>query len=446
MNFSRKATNKETEIDIQDYYAIKFSSLWRGFKQEHLSFFALCLYFFFEYVRPQSIYPIIDVVPWAQITLIVTIVAAFFDKSVTWVSNIENKLIILLLFIIILSGVFAFNSSVSLANAVFFLNWFIVYFLVINILNTEKRLFIFILLFLLFNFKMSQHGFLSWTQRGFSFSGWGLAGAPGWFANSGEFAITLLIFISLAASFIFGIHVYLGRYMKFFLYLMPITGFISILGTSSRGGQLGLAVMGFWLLLKWKHRIRAIIVLTVLFIVVGNLIPEEQIQRFRNSGEDNTSLQRIAYWKLGMDIMQEYPLLGIGYYNWRDYLNYIEPDGIGVLRKNELAHNTYIQAGSELGFIGLLVYITMIVIILSINASTRKLAMSADKKFLCSITYGLDAGLIGYLVSSFFISTLYYPFFWVQLALSVAVFSVVNGEFSVNIRKNGRQKIFFSDE
>ena len=78
------------------------------------------------------------------------------------------------------------------------LTWVLVYFLTISIVNTEKRMIIFLLFYFLFNFKMSQHGTISWASRGFSFAGWGLVGSPGWFRNSGEFAIQMIIFGSLA--------------------------------------------------------------------------------------------------------------------------------------------------------------------------------------------------------------------------------------------------------
>ena len=50
---------KTVDIGISDLYAMKFASLWQALKQEHLSLWMLCFYFLFEYVRPQSLYPVI---------------------------------------------------------------------------------------------------------------------------------------------------------------------------------------------------------------------------------------------------------------------------------------------------------------------------------------------------------------------------------------------------
>ena len=244
MKLPQNSKNREP-IDIGDFYAIRIKSLWRGLKQEPLSFWFLIAYFFFEYVRPQQIYPAIDIIPWSQITLLATAIYVYSDRSVRWVSNIENKLFILFCFIIVLSSIFAFKPSASWAYWKTMFNWFLVYFLVILIVNSEKRMFLFTLFYLLFSFKMAQHGFISWASRGFSFTSWGLIGAGGWFQNSGEFAVQMLIFSTLSAAFVMALREHWqGRLKRWFFYMMPFTGVMSVMGASSRGAQLGLAVIG----------------------------------------------------------------------------------------------------------------------------------------------------------------------------------------------------------
>ena len=323
-----------------------------------------------------------------------------------------------------MSGIFAFDPSVSWDHWVFFLNWFLVYFLVINIVNTEKRLFVFILLFLLLSFKMAQNGAVTWALRGFSFTDWGLVGAAGWFRNSGEFSIQMLIFVSLSIAFIVAIKEKWGPYKKYFFYLMPITGFLSIIGSSSRGAQLALVVIGLFLLLKWKQRTRAIIILSLVILAVFVLLPDEQVQRFVDVEDDINYLQRVAYWEYGLRLMNEYPVLGIGYYNWLDYVAYKVPEGLGPRGMGELPHNIFIQIGAEAGYIGLLIFLSMVFFLFRLNASTRAAAKVCKNDFLYFLSYGLDAGCLGYLVAGFFVTVFYYPFFWVQMALSVAVYSI----------------------
>ena len=107
-------------------YALKLGALWRALKNEHISFWMLCIYFFFEYVRPQSLYPVIDVLPWAQIFLLASLITAFTDKSVQWTKNALNRWLLLFTFVIILSGVFAFRPAVSIDYWTVFGGWLVV--------------------------------------------------------------------------------------------------------------------------------------------------------------------------------------------------------------------------------------------------------------------------------------------------------------------------------
>ena len=404
---------------------------------ESAAFWMLCAYLMFEYVRPQSVYPAIDVLPWPILSLILTAVTVFFDKSVKWVSSTETPLFLGFFMIVLLSGVFAFRSSLSWAQIDVVINWLLVYFLVINIVNTEKRFFIFILFFLLASFKMSQHGFMTFARRGFSFADWGAVGGPGWFHNSGEFAIQMTIFVPLSICFILCLRNYWGRIKKIFFYMMPVTGLVSVVATSSRGAQLAIVVAGAWFVLKNKLGIKALLGMAVLGIALYLFLPEEQMERIREMGQDETSLQRLAYWNFGLDVIADHPLLGIGYSNWVNYCYFINPQGLGVLAKCEVCHNIFIQAASELGIPGLLVFILMALSVFVINARTRNYARQAENKFLIYMAHGLDGGLIGYLVSGFFVTVLFYPFFWVQMSMTVALNAIARSQVGTQQKPGG---------
>ena len=423
---------------MSDLYAIKIGAMWRALKLEHLSLWLLCIYFFFEYVRPQSLYPVIDVLPYAQIFLFLTIISAFADPSVKWVSSFGSKLMFIFALVIVLSSIFAFRPGASLDNYVFFLNWFILYFLVLTIVNTETRLFLFLCAFFLFNLKMAQHGFFSWMQRGFAFTSWGLTGSPGWFRNSGEFAIEMLIFTPLATVFVIALRDRWSRNKKWLMYFLPVAGAVSIIGTSSRGGQLGLLAIALWMMVKSKKRIKALLIFCIVGYLLFLLIPAEQMQRFEEMGDDETSLQRMAYWGYGWKIMNDYPVLGVGYFNWLDYMFFIEPNGVGPKMIVELPHNIFFQAGAELGYTGLVIFIVMIMASFMMSISTRKMTKDAND-FMFYLSYGLDAGMVGFLAAGFFVTVLYYPFFWVQYAMIMTLHSVAKKQY-INRKSKAKKR------
>ena len=87
----------------EDFYVFKFGVMWRYFKKQHLSFWMICGYLFVEFVRPQSLFPAIDILPWAQLLLLGACIGAFTDPTVKWVSSPANKWIILFQLFIIIS-------------------------------------------------------------------------------------------------------------------------------------------------------------------------------------------------------------------------------------------------------------------------------------------------------------------------------------------------------
>jgi len=424
-------SRKHAEVDIKDYYALNVGAMYRGLKKESWAFWWLCIYFFFEYVRPQNIYTVIDFLPWTQLALLATLIAVRSDRTIRWVKSPANTTIILFYLLVLLSALFAFRPSVSWDKIDIAVNWIVVYFLIITIVNTERRFFIFLLLFLLANFKMSQFGFLSFAMRGFSFQGWGVSGSPVWFQNAGDFALQMTIFVPLAIVFVYQLKKYWGRAKKLLMYLLPFTGLVTIVASSSRGGQLGLAGAAVWYLLKSRLGFKSLIGIIIAGWLLYQIAPPEMLQKFESAGEDGTSQARLAFWGYGMQVIKDFPVLGIGYDNWLDYCWFVKPGGFGLnvqgLYINVSCldpHNTFIEAAAEIGIPGLLVYIFMILQVFVINARTRAYAKKAGNTLFLYTAHALDAGLIGYMISSFFLTVLFYPMFWFQLALTVALHEV----------------------
>jgi probable O-glycosylation ligase (exosortase A-associated) len=357
---------------------------------------------------------------------------AVSDDSISWVSSFINFFFIVFFLIVLLSSVFAFRPSESWNEISTPINWFILYFLSIAIINSEKRFFVFVLLFLLVNFKMSQHGFFSFVGRGFAYTGWGVTGSPGWFRDSGDFGIAMTIFFPLAFAFAFALKDYWGRYKRWLFYFLPITGMVTIVATSSRGAQLGMLAIGIWFLMKSSKGLKAMMGILIVGGALYALLPDRMLQEFETAGDDKTSQDRLDHWEFGMEVIRDKPLLGIGYHNWLDYCNFMNPHGLGTRGNCRLPHNTYIEAASELGVIGFLLYVLMALFIFRLNARTRSIARQGDNKFIQYMAHGLDGGLVGFLVSTIFFSELFYPNFWVQLSMTVALHAVAKKQLLTN--------------
>ena len=411
---------------MKDLYAINASAVWASLKSESASFWLICIYLFLEYVRPQSIYPEFDVLPYAFIAVLLAFVAYILERNHRVVKNVENKLIVWFLLVILVSSALAYSPSVAFENLKSFFSWLVIYFLIIHIVNTEQRFLIFLLSFLVYNFKMSQHGFLSWAQIGFQFRNWGVTGGPGWFHNSGEFGIALCIFLPISIYFIIGLKQYWGKLKLALFMLLPFTALASVIATSSRGALIGSVAALVWMVGKSKARIKALAAISVILFGAYIYVPAEQYQRLESSGDDKTSVTRLVRWKAGAEIMKEYPFFGIGYANWMTYYRDFFPQN-----DTGLPHNIFIDAGAELGYTGLAFFCLMILYTLVNNYRTRKLASAIDNRFIFYTAHGLDAALIGFVISASFVSVLYYPFFWINMAFTVALNNITNQEHSL---------------
>ncbi len=416
--------------------ALRPSAIWHAFWTSPWSFRLTCLYVFFEYVRPQQIYPILQGPRWALMSLAAATLAYLTEGMRIQSRTMINWLLAAFALIVVMSSVLATFPSASYASFNVFANWVIAFFLIANTASTERRWFVFIVLYMLWCLKMSQHGFMVWAMRGFTFASWGVGGAPGWFQNSGEFALQMGMFSSMSVHLLLALRRHLRKHLWMLLWLVPVTAVGSVIASSSRGGQLALAVIGVLAVLRSpaRTRTRTLLAMALVMPLAWMALPETQKSRFRTSGEDATSQLRLLYWERGLDMVKTHPVLGIGYANWVPYYrtNYYSPADtlnpmidVGV-PKIEVAHNSFVEVGAELGVTGLVCFLALIVGGLAVNAKSRRLLVRAGAKahpfYLLSV--GLDDAIVVFCIAGFFMSVAFYPFIWIHLGLGASLYVV----------------------
>jgi len=415
-------------------YRITARGIWRFLVRQAPSFWLICFYLFIEYVRPQDIYEGLQVVPWGSLALAGAVVSMIAEGHWFTVKSPANWWLLAYTAVVVISCITAQYPDDAWDQLSLYLSWVLIYFLIVNIVNSERRLIVFMLSWCLYNFKMSQHSIQSWGQMGFGYFRSGMTGAPGWFRNSGEFGIEMCIFIPIVIFFYIALHKYWGKAKRFIFLLLPGSAFVGLVASTSRGAELGGAVVLLWFLAKSKHKVRALVLCTLTAGLLFLITPPEEIDRFKDSGTDNTSQARLQFWQDGIEITNQFPITGIGYNNWITYYraNY-DPEGL-------LPHNIFIQASSELGYPGLILFVALIGCTFVVNARTRKIASrlpGGGGVFLSAMAHGFDGGLVGFLVSGFFVTVLYYPYFWINLAMTVATNNIARQELNQMQREQG---------
>ena len=402
---------------VEDFYAFKFGAMWRYFKAQHFSFWMICCYLFFEFVRPQSLLPAIDFLPWAQLFLMGSLVGAFADPTVKWVSNAANKFIIIFFITICISILTALFPDVSQKHFMDFFGWFVIYFLISNIVNTKERFYIFITIYLFAAAKIALGTSKAWVMRGFAYAGWGLMGPPGYFQNSGELAILMLMLFPLAFYLYRFFKDKVTPWQKWVLMLFWVCPILTILGASSRGAQIGLVVELLIIFRKGVIKPKLLIGATLLCVALFNLLPPEQKERFSQTGDDKTSQQRILYWQRGWEMMKDYPITGVGFFNFAANFEAHYPQDM-LYETAQLPHNIFIQVGTDVGFLGLFFFMLLIFycFVASYGLVVNKKTSALEKAWAAS----LGLGVLGFTIAGQFVTVTYYPFLWIHLAMICA--------------------------
>ncbi len=413
-----KAKLQASDITFDDYLSFDIKKTWIGIRAEPWSFWFLCGYFFFEYTQVQKIYPWLAIVPWGQLFLLAALYCIFISKESKWNSNSCNVAIIILFLHVFISSLLAFDVGRSFDFLNIIANWAIMYYCVICIITTKKRFYVLMLLLLLACLKMSQHATISWAMRGFSFQRWGIAGAPVWFGDAADFGLQMCLYLAWAIAFLSVTYKSNGIYSKIFYLTMIITAFATIIAAGNRGTFLGVAAMGLSALLLLPNRIRNFFLIGALAAIVLWAAPQEFLDRFDTAGEDRTSLERLELWGNGIEMGKEHPFFGVGYQNFRIYGEY-------RYGTSKVAHNALVETFAELGYSGLVLYLYLVFTIYRVNRRTKKISLAAGDAFSSAVSTSLSLGLPAFIVCGLFISVQFYPFLYVQLALTAALNNIV---------------------
>jgi probable O-glycosylation ligase (exosortase A-associated) len=200
--------------------------------------------------------------------------------------------------------------------------------------------------------------------------------------------------------------------------LLVISG---IIATQSRGGLLGIAaVLSFFVYQKVKNPIIVSIIgaFGMLVLVVFAGITDRQSGGAAEGGVDASAMGRIYAWQAAINMALSHPLTGVGINNFYSNYFFYSPHWDG---KNHAVHSTWFQVLGETGFVGLMIFITIIIgIYRSLNRTIRANEVNYDPKIIIN-AHALKAGLIGFMVSGTFLTQAFTWPLYIILSLAIAL-------------------------
>lgn len=166
-----------------------------------------------------------------------------------------------------------------------------------------------------------------------------------------------------------------NKRVKNFLLVIAIFNIIAILGSFSRGGLIGLIVVGFFYFLRSKQKILISIFAIIIGISAVNFMPDRWTQRMNtieSADKDESFLGRVVAWKQAVLIANDHPFVGVGFKGGQNQViwSFYKPDFdifnsiIDTSETNfvqaKAAHSIYFQVMGDMGYTGLFLFLLLL--------------------------------------------------------------------------------------
>ena len=376
-------------------------------KRGHVfSFAMLWLFTLLLYARPGEFYPSALTASIALIVGLITL-GLFLPTQLALEGTLTAPLReVNLVLLLGLAGLLSIPLAISPADAWHefsgtFIRCVVIFIVIVNVVRTHARLKALLFLALCVSIWLSLSALNDYrlglmTVEGYRVNGIG----GGLFGNPNDMALHLVIIIPIAIALCFAAR---RSLRKIFYGMAAFLMLAAVLLTYSRGGFIGLLVASAFMAWKIGYRQRLSIavvglILLVLFLMLAPNYALRLASIFAPSLDPVGSAgvrREILFRSLSTAI--RHPLFGIGMGNFHN-----------VSIREMVSHNAYTQVAAEMGMAALVTYTMFIVTPLkNLGQVARETFAERDRSNYYYLAVGLQASLLGYMVSSFFASVAY---------------------------------------
>ena len=258
--------------------------------------------------------------------------------------------------------------------------------------------------------------------------------AAGIFSDSNQYALVVGLWIPIAFLWTVSKH---PLWERLFCLGCLIVSLLGIFVAASRGGFVGL-IAGFVYLIARSHRpVRNFLGVSALMVPLLFWSSSSLLRRITAPADGDRQAQdaRLIVWKAGLRMIERHPMIGVGMHNFKSQvLRYEEGDE----RVESLAHNSYLEIAAETGIPGLLAFLGLLGAVFSALERVRKRSHRYNLRHLSNTALGLQAGLLSYIFSSFFLSAWFEKMLWLLIFLSIALYRMGGQLRSFRGRTAGR--------
>jgi putative inorganic carbon (HCO3(-)) transporter len=372
-----------------------------------MAFIGLLLYTACVFLRPGEWMPAFANLRIMQIIAIATIILTGLSLPANKEKNYSspvNLFVIGFFFTAILSHVSNTYLGGAISSAQDFGKNVLVYFLIVFLVNSEKKFNIYSSFLVMLSLVLAVQGIVQ-ANTGVGMGGvttyQGRIRALGIFNDPNDLALAMVMILPLSLRTLFQDRVFVSKVLNcVFIGIILYAVYL----TNSRGGLLALIIMFSYFFGKKSKKLvlGGIIGISLLCIVVFLLSSRLTTVAI----DDASAYGRVDAWYQGIQMLKGAPIFGVGYGLFTDY-HYRE------------AHNSFISVAAELGFVGLFLFVGIFYNVI------RGLNFVAGEKITAEIdSFALQASLIGFCCAAFFLTRAYIVLPYIILALSVSLINI----------------------
>ena len=332
--------------------------------------------------------------------------------------------IVLLMAAMTLSAAFApLSDAESFERLWLIVKILIIVFLIVKLCNTPQRLAYLTLTILAGILWVSKAVMVHWAQAGLTMTRIDVPVAQGGGAN-----YTCFLFLATLPWLILGLY-RRARWQKLLALLCVPIWLLVFVATGSRGGFLALlATMLALLVVQRRLGVYAVGAACALGFLL--LAPSAYWQRMSTITTEKTKMDvsELGRWQniqISLDIIRDYPMLGVGLSKFPQAALKYMPQEYAAVRGVSVAHNTYLQMGAETGLLVLGVFLMTTWALMWRLLRWRSPADMPGRATFEFVRQGLIAGLAGTLTSALFIDAVGLDFFWWLYGLGFACVRVL---------------------
>ena len=371
------------------------------------SFAMLWLFTLLLYARPGEFYPSALTASIALIVGLITL-GFFLPTQLALEGTLTAPLReVNLVLLFGLAGLLSIPLAISPADAWHefsgtFIRCIVIFIVIVNVVRTHARLKALLFLALCVSIWLSMSAINDYRLGLMTVEGYRVGGrGDGLFGNPNDMALHLITVIPIAVAFCFATR---RRVRKMFYGAAALLMVAAVVLTFSRGGFIGLLVATAFFLWKVGHRQRLAIAIVgvVLLLLLLVLAPGNYATRLASIFVP--SLDPVGSAEMRREILFRsistairHPLFGIGMGNFHN-----------VSFHELVSHNAYTQVAAEMGMAALVIYTMFLVTpFKKLSQIARETFAARERSSYYYLAIGLQASLLGYMVSSFFASVAY---------------------------------------